>query len=187
MEELREIVIDFKFSPIKFKTKLNLNCTVHLYKSILSEILGSIEENLSKASKIYSSSTFNIGINKNFVTIDLNEILEPCLKIYDSRINEKKVEYELKRQESNGVSNIKYISIFNYFNGDRYEGESINLARSGYGKLYRSDGTIVEAIWKDDEIMSKAMFYKKNEYYEGEIIDGEYNGIGFYKKDNINS
>ena len=56
--------------------------------------------------------------------------------------------------------------IFNFSNGDKYDGEWENNKMNGYGKFYHSDGNICEGEWKNNKLEGYAIVYDNDKKYE---------------------
>jgi len=73
------------------------------------------------------------------------------------------------------------IGIFEYFDGDKFEGLFINGVKEGYGTYYYPNGNKYEGNWFNDKIQGYGTFYfQSGSKHEGEYLDGKRNGYGTY-------
>lgn len=70
--------------------------------------------------------------------------------------------------------------VYQFENGDRYEGEFVNGKANGPGTRYSKDGLVAEGIWKDGKLCDgKVVFsYSDGSRYEGDAKDGKRSGYG---------
>lgn len=70
--------------------------------------------------------------------------------------------------------------IYQFENGDRYEGEVVDSKANGPGTYYSKDGLVTEGIWKDGKLCdgNVVFSYPDGSRYEGAVKDGKRNGYG---------
>lgn len=146
---------------------------------------------------IYSRKKFNrdliscTNMLKNDLKLNLVTNIDQILKAHKGEQFSKKVEetigpYKIPKKINKYSIYSKPAYINKGVNDDIYCGYwGLNKTFSGYGILYKDDGSKFEGIWVDNNLTGEGRYFTNNEeYYIGEFQNGLANGKGTFTHNN---